>query len=138
MPYSVTRICSNKILTISSPRLTLSRLREWLPACLTESCWMSNSSKECNVEIEFDALDRSSTWLHIPKRRIKQKMMLLQMKRRIAMNLNWQFGMTYRPTTHNTNDPFILKKLKLKVNTWFLVEVEFPKMHLFTSKLWCN
>jgi hypothetical protein len=53
--YSVTRSRSNNTLTMSSPRLTLSKLREWLPDVLTESDIMSNSTNACKVAEEFDA-----------------------------------------------------------------------------------
>ena len=59
--YSVTSIFSNRTLTISIPRFTLSRFLVWLPTALTVSFWMSNSTIEGNVEIELDASSKSST-----------------------------------------------------------------------------
>ena len=53
--YPITISISNNTLTMSSPRLTLNKLREWLPLVLTESDIMSNSTNACKVAEEFDA-----------------------------------------------------------------------------------
>jgi len=65
--YSEAMICSKRTLTMSRPRLTLKRFLVWLPAFLTQSASISLSIITTNVDIELDALTRSSTYSHIHK-----------------------------------------------------------------------